>query len=1157
MPAALSTPTVVAHYVSSSEVSTYIGLSGAVKPDLTQLALIGKVYSRLGTHAFLYGLDGNIVGNTFSASGKARILRFAQLCSQWGIRVAIPLGSINDNTLNAIYDFNVTVATNPTETIELTTEYEWWNLGYYAFVNMKTMFTSWQTLLAGSGAITHIYTGHTKVNGNSYGEDFSITGVSVGAGTMTFTTSVNHNFIAGAKCELVGVTGFATNPSGQFTMTAAASNTFTINFVSGGGVYGGGATVSSVYTGTTEIKELQTILNTATGARWHIHFYSLIQYYGYGSRRIREFTVPVKVSGIVSKESTTEPPIAANNFSGNLNVGKNPAGVPSFSVKGETEDYQYLVIDTGVGPYNYVPSQVAATPAYFNADATPSVVANVTFNGITMFTLTMMEGRVVANGPRILVYAGPDQSSPSTTGSITLSAAYAFDDWLPLAGALTYTWSVVTAPAGWSGGFNNVSLLNPIFSFTAAALGNYKLRLSVTDGDTGINSISEMNIIVAGTGGMTVTLTELKPITCDGDCDAEVRATITSGGVAPFTFAYSNGVTHSGILITTDDLTGICEGIVGVLVTDSLGATASATFNVIPPPPLVITLITTNPTCPGDSDGAIATTITGGSPLGIALISWTKNGVFYSNSEDLTGLTLGFYEITVTDNQGCVRISSTNIIEPVTMTEVHVIQEPTCFGLTNGIISVTVSNGTPGYTYQWLDPVGNIVVGGIASKITNVYAGAWTVVVTDANGCEQTFIFTVNNPVPINVVINPVGSPDFCLPGTIDLDSLVTGGVGVISYVWSPLANLVTYPGNPQLVTFVPTASGPYTIKLTVTDANGCVGFATVSGTVFPAATEVPIIVASGPLLQCIGNSITLTVTNASDFASLAWSTGETTSSIVVDYEDAFTVSAFDGNGCLSSADITIVSQPTTITLISIVNNACGGAGNTGAITIHTSGGCSPYTWVWRDQTGNIIATTESITGLTNGTYMVTATDSNGQTATASYVIFTTAPAVSLSSQNITITTPGSIYSLVSGGTPGYTYLWNTGDTTADLLNITQSGVYTLTVTDANGCKVSRSVVMIADDRLNLVVFNCCAADLAYNYVYERENGLLDKAQCTMLKLRLLHGYIADLCDYSDAIADGYETCITEDEKNIITERARLICGCCGCKGIYDDTLKI
>jgi hypothetical protein len=1127
--AAPNSPTQIYFYVSSSQVSTYIGLSGGVKPDSTQLQLIGQIYSQGGTYAFLYGIDGNISGNTFTASGKARILRFVQLCYQWGIRVGIPCGDINNNTVNAIYDFNQTFATNVNETIDLVNEQEFWREGYYSFVDVRTIMTAWNVNLAASGARTHCYVGHTKVNGDSYGEDFPITSVVSAGATMTFTVDIsgaidpsNYRFISGGSVELVGVSGFASNPNGQYVMTAATANTFQITHTAGAGSYSGGATVSSVYTATTELRELQSLWDV-----FHIHCYSLIPYYGYARRRVREFTAPVEVSWIISKESTTASPPQGNNFSGNMNMGQDAAGIASFPVKGPDKDYKYVTIDTNA--LGYVPSQVTSATMYFNADAQASVVANVTVVGVTIFTITMNVGRAVENGSRIMVYAGADQTSALLAGSISLSDSYAYDDWLPIGSSLTYAWTVVSAPGGAVTSFTpSAAVLNPTFNFSAAVTGDYVLRLTVTDGDT--TSFQEMSLfITAASGAMTLSVTEFKQTTCDGDCDGEAQATIV-GGVAPYTYTWSDGTIVGPTASLTDNLTGLCAGLISCTVVDSTGGTAliaSDSTTITSPPPLVVTLVPTNPTCAGGSDGQIVMTVSGGSPLGIATIVWRRNTVVFVPADDYNpvGLNLGLYEVTVTDNVGCIRVASTNIYEPVAMTATSVIQNPSCFGFNDGVITITVSGGTGTYTYDWLDPAtgSSFIPPQIASKISGLSANNYTVIVTDSNGCTQNFTFSVANPVPITVTITPIGITDFCIGGTTDFQASASGGVVPYTYAWIPTTDISPTTGD--LTTFTPTTAGAYTYTCLVTDANGCVGSASVGGTISAAFATVPIIVASGILGSCPGDSIDLTVTNAGDFGDLLWSTSETTATITVDYADNFSVTGTDPTigGCFNSASINIVVTPTTIQLIGITNNACGGIDNAGAVNVTTFGGCPAYTWVWTDSLGAVVGTTEDISGLPSGIYTVVATDDNGQTATATYTIITSSPSLAITYTNINGSIGGSATANVSGGTAPYAYVWTDPNGTiylgATIDDLFVQGIYRVVCTDANGC-IAVDIVCISnvysfgmsecEFKCFLQQMSCCQADKVYKMVVDERGGVdtcVQKTELMEAYLELLECY--------------------------------------------------
>ncbi|MBK9462978.1 MAG: SprB repeat-containing protein [Sphingobacteriales bacterium] len=133
-----------------------------------------------------------------------------------------------------------------------------------------------------------------------------------------------------------------------------------------------------------------------------------------------------------------------------------------------------------------------------------------------------------------------------------------------------------------------------------------------------------------------------------------------------------------------------------------------------------------------------------------------------------------------------------------------------------------------------------------------------------------------------------------------------------------------------------------------------------------------------------------------------------------------------------------------------------------------------PYTYLWSNG-----STTEDIGGLTAGNYGVTVTDANGCNITDTYLI-TEPSAVAITVDSSTPTTcngapTGSIAISVSGGTPGYTYLWSNGSTTEDVSGLS-AGNYVVTVTDANGCTSTVEQRYLAQVRwlLRQRLLRCC-----------------------------------------------------------------------------------
>lgn len=163
---------------------------------------------------------------------------------------------------------------------------------------------------------------------------------------------------------------------------------------------------------------------------------------------------------------------------------------------------------------------------------------------------------------------------------------------------------------------------------------------------------------------------------------------------------------------------------------------------------------------------------------------------------------------------------------------------------------------------------------------------------------------------------------------------------------------------------------------------------------------------------------------------------------------------------CVDSQTFTIAA-PTAIvlTIDSTGNPTCSGAAD-GYIAVSTTGGIPSYSYTWSNT-----ATTDSLTSLNAGTYYVTASDINGCEVYDSVTLTVPNPIIitvdSANNPSCNGFFDGSIYISVTGGNPGYTYLWNDGSTADSLINVGDS-IYVVTVTDANGCSITNATTLTA-----------------------------------------------------------------------------------------------
>ncbi len=386
---------------------------------------------------------------------------------------------------------------------------------------------------------------------------------------------------------------------------------------------------------------------------------------------------------------------------------------------------------------------------------------------------------------------------------------------------------------------------------------------------------------------------------------------------------------------------------------------------------------------------------------------WSTGAV----TQSINVTTAGNYTVTVTQTGGCTASATANVT-------VNALPSPSITGvmaICQGNNS-TLDAGAGFSSYLWN-------TGAVTQTISATTGGTYTVTVTNAGGCSaSTSAVFVVNPLPVPVI---AGTTTFCSGNNSNLNA----GAGYAGYLWNT--------GAATQVLNV-TVSGTYTV--TVTDPNGCSASANTVVTVNP----LPVPSITGTFAFCQGNNTSLNA-NAG-YTGYIWNTGAVTPSINVTTAATYTVTVTDANGCTGSTSQATVVNPNPIPSITGINAICQGA-NT---SFNAGPGYSGYVW----STG---ALTQSVTLNTSGTYTVTVTDANGCTGTTSSVL-TVNPLPTPSITGTTTFCQGLNSNLNAGG--GYAaYLWNTGAAT-QLLNVTTSGTYTVTVTNVNGCSASTNTLV-------------------------------------------------------------------------------------------------
>jgi gliding motility-associated-like protein len=511
-------------------------------------------------------------------------------------------------------------------------------------------------------------------------------------------------------------------------------------------------------------------------------------------------------------------------------------------------------------------------------------------------------------------------------------------------------------------------------------------------------------------------------VTCNGGNDGNIQLAIL-GGNAPYTAVWQ-GLTSNSLIQNN-----LIAGNYFVTITDANGCQKTKNIVITQPTPLTITLIPTSVSCFSANDGAIQTTVTGGtSPYTFA---WSNN----ASTQNISNLTAGTYTVTVTDFKGCIQTQNIVINQPNPLTATFSKINVSCNGGSDGSINLMPTGGTLPYSFDWSNGLGMV------QNPQNIPAGNYRVTITDVNNCSKILLINITQPAALSAAVTTVNPTcGNTLNGAIQ--TTISGGTSPYTFAWSGGLAAVQ---NPQNI-----GGGNYTV--TITDAKNCTTTAA-ANIVTPAAMTTTFNNIAASCFNTNDGTISMTVTNGVAPYSYAWSGGL---AAVQNPQNAsggnYTVTITDANNCVFVAN-TIVNAPPAIVLNVVENQpACG---LNGAITVNASGGNAPYNYTWNPaaNTGN----TNSANNLLGGNYWVTVTDASGCSQVSNVVNFA-------SSSNLVVTSAiihpkcqaqtGSIGITPTSGVAPFTYTW-TANANAGNVNVVSQlagGNYGVTVTDAFGC---------------------------------------------------------------------------------------------------------
>ncbi len=444
------------------------------------------------------------------------------------------------------------------------------------------------------------------------------------------------------------------------------------------------------------------------------------------------------------------------------------------------------------------------------------------------------------------------------------------------------------------------------YTFNNLAVGNY--NITATDANACTATVSA---VINEPTALVLSLVNTTPTTCYGGSDGGINVSAI-GGTLNYTYTI-NG--------SSPQATGVFTGVSGaaniVAVIDANLCIDTLHINV--PQPIQTTFLDTSvidANCFGGNDGSIDLTVSG--TAGPWTITWNTG----ATTEDISSLVAGVYDVTVTDNIGCdaVGIDSIVITQPADLTLTQVTQNVSCFGGSDGSISVTATGGVPAYTYAWSG-------GQSSAQVSNLSVGTNNVTVTDAHSCSETLSnLIVTEPTLLTVTTNVtnVSCPGFS-DGTMTANA--GGGTPAYNYAWSN--------GAPDNMLNTNLAVGSYSV--TVTDANSC------TATAANAIIELPgiSILADVHNVLCYplqNGYVNVSAATVNPPASFVWSNGSITEDIYSLPVGDYSVTITDANNCVVDTSFT-VSNDTSFSITAFPYDATIDLGQSVDITTTTFGG--------------------------------------------------------------------------------------------------------------------------------------------------------------------------------------------------------------------------
>ncbi|MBV6440156.1 MAG: hypothetical protein EPGJADBJ_01819 [Saprospiraceae bacterium] len=559
--------------------------------------------------------------------------------------------------------------------------------------------------------------------------------------------------------------------------------------------------------------------------------------------------------------------------------------------------------------------------------------------------------------------------------------------------------------------------------------GNY--TVTVTD-QAGCTFVGNTTINQPEAIQLTATVVH---VSCFGGADGAITPQI-AGGVTPYYYTWSSGETSPSI-------TGKVAGNYTLIVEDDNGCTATLQNTITEPSDITVDVTTQDIKCFGENNGVIELTTAGGTPS--YDIQWTGPNNFTSSLSSLPNLFAGTYHVTVTDNAGCTKSWTGEILQPASAMVLNLpeVADTICFQAANGSATVVPLGGTPPYAYLW-DPSGQTT-----PTATGLASAPYNVTVTDANGCTQTAATFVLQKEELFAFAE--AAPPSChnqAQGSASVTAVFYGAnsanLADFNYSWNTTPPQTTS----QVIGLMPGQS----YSVTVTDKAGCSDVQTVT---VGNATEFLAQIQSFSDAKCFGEasgSATAGAVGGTAPYTYFWAAGGQTDSTAQNLAAGiYSVTVTDAYGCPASTTVTI-GQPSALQLDLFATGVqCFGESN-GSVKAVPAGGTPPYSYLWWNG-----GQTNEVKDLPAGLAGLSVIDANGCQILDSVVIDQPASPVSGTADKRDPKCfggrDGEINITAAGGTPPYRYTLDDRPFNGSPKQIgIGAGTYAPKIMDKNGC---------------------------------------------------------------------------------------------------------